>query len=560
MAGKDDLVLKISADTTAVASGLKPMSTALDTLEQNAEDAHDALQDLDRTQVDLDVRDQAIKKAKDDIKALKDLIAEQVTMDVDTRAAQRKLSELKTAVKRLTDETHEVEIDVKPEGVIKDTVSGMEGLREGARETASSLGELSTGFTGVSLVAGAAMEAVSDLNEMLQENIRRNDEAGRSTGRMQRAVGSATNFLSGPWGLAIAAGTILLGQWSQSQDEAAAATQALSESIDFQAGAYDRNNRMAAAKMLEEKGLLELAQKNNLSTRDMTDALLGNADAQERVNGALNVLALRQKFVAPFIRDMQKDFNELVRVNEATATSQGRVTGAVGDTTEAVDDNRSAVEDAKKAYDDLIDSVGILNKQFATARQLASDYEKTQDDLNDAIKNNKHTMDLSTEAGRKNDALIREQAENIAALTEARLKDADKTGESTEDILADYRDQRNSLKKTADELGLSEDAADKYIDKLLKTPKNLKTEIEVELTPNMDKFNRLPQRIQDAISGNGNINMGATANSAPMTVSPNISVMPRLYLDSRPIAAIMRSDITASVQSTVASATSRRRL
>lgn len=556
MAGKDDLVLKISADTTAVASGLKPMSTALDTLEQNAEDAHDALQDLDRTQVDLDVRDQAIKKAKDDIKALRDLIAEQVAMDVDTRAAQRKLTGLQTAVKKLTDEKHEVDIEID---TAKPT-SGMEGLREGVRETSSSLGTLSTGFTGMSLVAGAAMEAVSDLNEMLQENIRRNDEAGRSTGRMQRAVGSATNFLSGPWGLAIAAGTILLGQWSQSQDEAAAATQALSESIDFQAGAYDRNNRMAAAKMLEEKGLLELAQKNNLSTRDMTDALLGNADAQERVNGALNVLALRQKFVAPFIRDMQKDFNELVRVNEATATSQGRVTGAVGDTTEAVDDNRSAVEDAKKAYDDLIDSVGILNKQFATARQLASDYEKTQDDLNDAIKNNKHTMDLSTEAGRKNDALIREQAENIAALTEARLKDADKTGESTEDILADYRDQRNSLKKTADELGLSEDAADKYIDKLLKTPKNLKTEIEVELTPNMDKFNRLPQRIQDAISGNGNINMGATANSAPMTVSPNISVMPRLYLDSRPIAAIMRSDITASVQSTVASATSRRRL
>src|SRR5215510_4202068 len=178
MARGDDLVLKISADTSAIAAGLRPMETALSGLSDDARSAEDELKRLDDltvkpdvdgtelaslteeakqaeaaleavsdTDVEVTVRDEALRRARDDIERLRDEIAQNVIMGVDTRAAIREMGNLQTAVKRLSEEKHVVTIDVEPEGVIKDTASGMEGLREGARETAGSLGELNSGFT-----------------------------------------------------------------------------------------------------------------------------------------------------------------------------------------------------------------------------------------------------------------------------------------------------------------------------------------------------------------------------------------------------------------------------
>ena len=69
MAG-EDLVLKISADTSAVASGLAPMTTALDTLEQNADAAGRQLSTLDGLKVAPAVDDTGLKSAATSLDAL----------------------------------------------------------------------------------------------------------------------------------------------------------------------------------------------------------------------------------------------------------------------------------------------------------------------------------------------------------------------------------------------------------------------------------------------------------------------------------------------------------
>jgi len=116
MARGDDLILKISADTSAVASGLAPMNDALDTLDANAHEASDQLSKLDKMNVsptvDVDIRDEAIAKARQDIERLRDDVAHGVEMGLDTRAAQREISSLQSAIKKLTSEPETVEIDV----------------------------------------------------------------------------------------------------------------------------------------------------------------------------------------------------------------------------------------------------------------------------------------------------------------------------------------------------------------------------------------------------------------------------------------------------------------
>jgi predicted nucleic acid-binding Zn-ribbon protein len=642
MARGDDLVLKVSADTSTVAAGLKPMTTALDAIEAEATSATKGLErleaevdDLGHKRVDIDVRQEAIDKARARVDALRDEIAEGIVLDVDTRAAQRELSTLERTIKTvlafppaevnvdteraeanveeldadlkgLHDRKVEVNVDVNKEGV-----KGVEALREGVRETSTSVTQLGTGLTGMSILALAAIPALADLNETLDDMKTRNAEAGRESGRLLRSTSAVTSFIGGPWGLALVAGASLLAAFASKQDEAEEATKQFREALDLQAGAFDRNNRALVVKQLQEAGALDVAEKfgvniDELVTRilqqkDATDLLAQsstfasaqqdlfhdkNTDAADSVSTLVNAIGTTTTEVGKAEYSQLQLGRALLSVNDAT-DAQG---AAMNQTTGVWQHFNTELDAAQSNLDALVNSLDGLNAALGDTRAAQAAQARTTEDLNKALKENKHTLDLATDAGRTNDALIREQAANIVKVRDARLKDAAASGESTDDIIADYGKQRKSLDDTATKLGGNTKFAQDYVDTLLATPEDIESQVkvtginaaesainhvardreaaidvEVNLNTNYARFNRLPKRVQDAISGNGSINLNVNAaSSAPVapapSVVPSVFLSPRLYLDSRPIRAALKGDVESVVSSTVAATSHRGRL
>lgn len=637
MARGDDLVLKVSADTSTVAAGLKPMTTALDSIGAEADDATKSLErlesevsDLGHKRVEIDVRQEALDKARARVDALRDEIAQGVVLDMDTRAAQRELSTLEKTIKQVLsrpptvvevdtadaeadvdrlaadiaevhDKTVHLDVDVDREGV-----KGVEALREGVRETTTSITDLGSGLSGLSVLALAAIPALADLNETLEDMRVRNAEAGRANSGLLRSASAVTSFIGGPWGLALVAGGSLLAAFAQNQLEAEQASQQFTESINFQTGALDENNRKLVAKQLQDRGILETAEQLGLSTEDLTSAILGSEDAYSRLMARRQAVIEQSRVNGVADKQTLESLNSILNAQlemgsalGTTATAQDLMGRAVGTTGKAVEAQAGAVEEttgvwrsfseqldtAHTELDGLIASLDGLNARLGDSRAAQGAYEESVSDLNEALAKSTHTLDLSKAAGRANDELIRQQAANIVALRDARLRDAAATGESTDKILAEYGKQRDALDRTATKLGGNTKFAQTYVDTLLAAPDEVSTEVEVlgieegekkinkmardretsidvevNLNTNLARFNRLPQRVRDAISGNGSVNLDVAAQSSAAPAPSTVFMSPRLYLDSRPIRAALRGDVETVVSSTLATTTGRRRM
>lgn len=637
-AGSEDLVLKISADTAAVASGLAPMTRALDNLADEAEQTDDALRDLSRLDMDLDtagvdqavraldrlgdeaastldavreldgqdveldIQEQALRRARDRIDDLYDVIAEGVVLGVDTKAAERELSTLQSTVRRLSARPHTVDVDVD---VDQEGVRGVEALREGVNETTRSLGDLGRGFTGVTGLAMAMVPALADLNETLADHAAKQAEAGRSMSRFGRGAMAVTGIMAGPWGLAIAAGVGLLALWAESSEDAEEATQKFSDSLDFQAGVLDENNRRIVATELQTKGLLDQAREFGVSTSDLVSALLGEADAMARVNEQIRntrLMGVPSDRLNEFAEFSDRVFimgEGIARASERAAVLElaiGDLGDQAADTAAGLDAHEQAwmsltrqIDATESELDTLIGTLDLFQGRSATAREATAAYEESLDRMTEALKENGKTtrdhgktLDLTTEAGRENDEMVRTLARNIATVAEARLSDMEASGESTDQILNDYERQRKSLVDTAVRMGLTRQAAERYVDQLLKTPDDIPTKVTLqgiataekqldELTEHrtasvtvklaVDKFseNAVRRRIREVEAGNLGPGTQSTAPPAPAP-QPSASAVflqPRLFLDSTPIRAALRGDVESVVASTV-SATARR--
>jgi tape measure domain-containing protein len=245
-----------------------------------------------------------------------------------------------------------------------------------------------------------------------------------------------------------------------------------------------------------------------------------------------------------------------------------------------------AIEGARTELDEIIEGLDAVNNRFMDSREAMSDYQDNLSDLHESLSKYGANINLATEEGRENDEQIRATAESIGALTTARLRDMEKSGESSTEIFADYEHQRRGLVLLLTQYGMDEAAAKKYVDQLLLTPEEIKTkavltgvedaETELEkLTRSRTaeiylKFNvteyqktKLAQDLAQSIADNAvtrssvdSSGGGATAGTLP---AGTLIVRPRVYIDGEPIRSTARK--AAYDQSAeLSSATSRRRL
>ena len=290
-----------------------------------------------------------------------------------------------------------------------------------ARASIAALGGIAAaGLT----VGGAALYLVPKVHDLLGAL----DEMGPKGARAAGALRSVGSVLAGPWGIALAAGTIALGAWLEKQVEAAQRVEDLKNTLDAQTGVITDNSKTWAANQLIQDGTLDAAKRLGLNLADVTNAALGQGDAVAKVNAALAQYqdaitgkgaadGTRQVFTQDeqaarkvagavgdtntVLADARTKWQDLQAATGGATGVQGTAQGAIDATTGALKDQAGAADAAKQAVSDFDQALKDL---FDTELGGAADKDKLQSDLNSLAQQFKDATTGKTTGGKVNGA------------------------------------------------------------------------------------------------------------------------------------------------------------
>lgn len=370
-------------------------------------------------------------------------------------------------------------------------------LPDGAQQWISWLG---AGAAGVGLLGGAALIAVPKLHEFRLAV----DSLNGGTSRVGRMAGGMASVLTGPWGLAIAGGITALGFFAKAQGDAVREAEELRGTLDEQTGAITENTAAWAARKAQDEGILDTAELIGASAADVTDAMLGNAEAAERVREAIDgVTRTTDEFgVATYTTadgtrvyytdllklqelidetsdataeqaERQRQLNGATEDSEAATTgaadAQGELAGAIGDTTDEADALQEALDALAEALRDLNNpTLDLIDAEIA--------WESTLRSVNDQLEENGRQLDITTEKGAANQEFLNRMARDAMSLAEAILQETD----SEVQFRASLEESRQALAATAEQFGMSEEEAWEYVNSVLAIPAAAVTQVEAD--------------------------------------------------------------------------------
>jgi hypothetical protein len=282
------------------------------------------------------------------------------------------------------------------------------------------------------------------------------------------------------------------------QNRAASNAQAVRDLADAMSAANDEAegmvswlNQIAAdadfmARVLGDAGV---------TTQEVADAALAGGDAWSEMrekllaaNDASGEAAIVQDLVRNAIDQLPQTAQEaadkvdlLGRVQSDTADSADGLAGStenLGGELVTIERNASS---ARSAFDDLDDAVSRLNDAFDDIIGRSMDLDEAQQRLyenaqalTEAIDENGATLDINTEAGRKNRDQIRENVtailDNAAALV--------RSGKSNQEAAIAVELQRQALVDQMIQAGFTREQVEDYLTTLGLTPENVTTAIE----------------------------------------------------------------------------------
>lgn len=339
-------------------------------------------------------------------------------------------------------------------------VDFLSSLPKPVQQGAAVLGSLAGA---ASLVGGAALIAVPKIHEFRSVL----EAAGGRSAALNRRLGTFGRYLAGPLGLALAGATVAVGVYADKKADAAAATRDFTAAVEADSGALEENTTRAVNQRLEQEGLFELADKLGVSYRDLTNYVLNNGDAQERLNARLG--ESREGFIT-LIPGMD---NAIVTMDDLLGTfgaGQGvmsqnaenamrlkvrldSLSGSMGDAVGAAQRKKSADEQAGVAAEGHAGSLdalaGEMGETETAAETLRTDLEGltgaqisvTESEirwreqlkrLTESLIANGGTVDLNTEAGRKNMSQLIDTIKSSHDFQVALAGQTDSTDEATE--------------------------------------------------------------------------------------------------------------------------------
>lgn len=264
-------------------------------------------------------------------------------------------------------------------------------------------------------------------------------------------------FLAGPWGIAIMAAVGLVGAFALSQRAAASRAAELADALDLQKGALDENNRATIANRLEKEGLLKTAQDLGVNTQDLISAILGDKDAQDRLN--MSTIQLNKNSDEATVKRFK--FNQAIKqmIGDVDAASEAtdRQTEATKVNTDAEDANKKAIQEQTKALQDQAKAIEDQFDPMAKLIHANQDVTEKQNAYNKAVKEHGRNSAEAKAANLELAAAVIE-AQSAAAgaagtfdgkLTPA-LKGILKSGGLTEQQIKDIEKQFAAARKEGD--------------------------------------------------------------------------------------------------------------
>lgn len=372
---------------------------------------------------------------------------------------------------------------------------------------------LGAGAAATLLLGGAALIAVPKIHEFNRTLL---DMGSKRAAGVSRALTGITNVLTGPWGLAIGAGVVLLGSWIAKQAESRGRVEELSATLDEQTGAVTDNTRVWIVNKLQQDMIAEQARGLGLDINTVVDAVLGEQAAIDEVNrvldehrdgldeaarGTVAVDTGTQTLIVDLnafeeallgtngeLDQARANHEEQQKVLEGTQDATSGVSAETQTLAERLEISTSAAVLAADGFASLDERVRALIDSAFALSGAQRDVEAGIDDLTDKLAENGATFDINTEAGRDNEAAVEALITDIATLA---VTTAEQTG-SAEEANEVLETQKERLHDVLTQAGFTEEQIQDYIGVLDGIPHEIQTIVEANVHINTtEQVNRI---------------------------------------------------------------------
>lgn len=337
----------------------------------------------------------------------------------------------------------------------------------------------------VTLGGGAALLAIPKYAEFIT-SLNTMGPKGQAAAKGIQAV---TSILTGPWGLAMAAGMGAFIAWNAAQQQFVANAKSIADTLDQQSGAITQNTKDYVANRLAAEGGFEAARKIGIGQRELTRAVLEGGPAFEEINKALTeynngagALDIATGNGINSIRGLRRENEESGRIFTDVKLATEGATQATEDSAVADAEKSEALATlAGKAQSAAIDISALAEsiRSFASgeldARAAAREFEAAVDAVAEAVEKNGATLDLNTAAGRENEASLDALASKSTTLAAAILE----RGGSEDEARAAVQRGREELIRSLEQFGITGQAAEDYANRLGLIPSNITTAVDV---------------------------------------------------------------------------------
>ncbi|HZL07022.1 MAG TPA: hypothetical protein VFE45_16640, partial [Coriobacteriia bacterium] len=241
-----------------------------------------------------------------------------------------------------------------------------------------------------------------------------------------KALSTTAKVTGGIAAGAFAIGTLALMVWATRAAEARARTEELQGTLDDLGNttsetlssinatlSKNRNGWLEGIFGADPESLIDKAEKFGLTVEDLQAAIFGEADAMDRVNAATSEYAGNSSHktteVNAFMSALQGEKDSLTEAERAEGQKilADEAAGvAQGDLADAYDVTTDAVEAQIPTLEDLISKQAEAAGVVLSEREAQRAFQAAIDDATAALETNGATLDITTEAGRANQAAL----------------------------------------------------------------------------------------------------------------------------------------------------------
>ncbi len=256
--------------------------------------------------------------------------------------------------------------------------------------------------------------------------------------------------------------------------------------------------------------MLQSFLSTDAASSDLRQSLLAQAEEMTGVKRTGdNLLPLYEAYTALLI-DNKGALDDEAGAADGAATS----IGGLGDETEETTRKTSELADATgpltgildavdQAASDLADALDRVFGRYTSLEEANRGLASAGDELAKSLTDNGNTLDIQTEAGRKNREEIQKGVDAIDTWAEAWVN----SGGSQADAIAGIDLFTQGLRQQLIDAGVAEEAVDEYLTTLGRTPENVQTTVALlgeeaqarRIEEYKDKLEELPEEVFTAV-------------------------------------------------------------